>query len=119
MVLANAGGASGFFSDHILHCMGERHALYPCTSVTKLPGGFDPQPAPKAQGPPLGVDGEMAVAGPSRFSRHPSNLAAITLFSLFPRMTVNRATLAALMAIYAVLGALHEEHRLLVRYGEA
>jgi protein-S-isoprenylcysteine O-methyltransferase Ste14 len=34
-------------------------------------------------------------------------------------MTVNRAALTALSALYAVLGSLHEEHRLRTSYGAA
>jgi protein-S-isoprenylcysteine O-methyltransferase Ste14 len=41
------------------------------------------------------------------------------VFLLFPRMTVNRSALLALVAIYVILGSLHEERRLLAAYGEA
>jgi hypothetical protein len=82
--------------------------------------GSEPEPEPEAQGPPpaAGCE-EMGAAGPFRFSRHPSNLASITLFSLFPRMTANRAALAAVVTVYAVVGAVHEEHRLMKAYGAA
>ncbi len=63
--------------------------------------GSDPEPAPEAQGSSLGADGEIAITGPFRFSRHPSNLASMLLSSLFPRMTANRATLTALVTVYA------------------
>ena len=36
---------------------------------------------------------------------------------LFPRMTANRATLAALCVAYLVAGSLREEHRLLAAHG--
>jgi protein-S-isoprenylcysteine O-methyltransferase Ste14 len=79
----------------------------------------DSRPEPEAQGPPLGVDGEMDTSGTFRFTRHPSNLGAMGFFLLWPRMTVNRATLAALVALYVVLGSMHEERRLRMAYGEA
>ena len=80
--------------------------------------GLEPDPEPEAQGPPVGVDGQMATAQPFRFTRHPSNLGALGVFLLFPRITVNRVTLTALVALYAIVGSLHEERRLRVAYGE-
>lgn len=80
--------------------------------------GRDPDPEPAAQGPPLDVDGHMKATWPFRFTRHPSNLGALGVFLLFPRMTVNRVTLATLVMIYVVLGSLHEERRLRASYGE-
>lgn len=80
--------------------------------------GRDPDPEPEAQGPPVGVDGQMATAQPFRFTRHPSNLGALGVFLFFPRITVNRVTLTVLVALYAILGSLHEERRLRVAYGE-
>jgi steroid 5-alpha reductase family enzyme len=77
------------------------------------------RPEPAAQGPPIGADGEMRTSGAFRFTRHPGNLGALGFFLLWPRMTVNRATLAALVALYVVLGSMHEERRLRVAYGEA
>jgi uncharacterized membrane protein len=79
--------------------------------------GLDPVPEPEAQGPPLGDNNEMIVAGPFRFSRHPSNLGGLLFFLLFPRMTVNRMLLAGLVAVYIILGSLHEEYRLRAAYG--
>lgn len=35
------------------------------------------------------------------------------------RMTANRAALTGLVALYVVLGSLHEEHRLRTAYGAA
>ena len=80
--------------------------------------GLEPDPEPEAQGPPIGVDGRMVTAQPFRFARHPSNLGALGVFLLFPRITVNRVTLTALVALYAIVGSLHEERRLRVAYGE-
>ena len=77
------------------------------------------RPEPEAQGPPMGADGEMETSGAFRFTRHPGNLGAMGFFLLWPRMTMNRATLAALAALYVVLGSMHEERRLRVAYGEA
>ena len=77
------------------------------------------RPEPEAQGPPMGADGEMETSGAFRFTRHPGNLGAMGFFLLWPRMTMNRATLAALAALYVVLGSMHEERRLRMAYGEA
>jgi hypothetical protein len=88
--------------------------------VTQLRGllaGHDPGPEPEAQGPPMSADGEMVTDEVFRLTRHPSNLGALGFFLLFPRMTANRAVLAALVALYVVLGSLHEEHRLRAAYG--
>lgn len=87
------------------------------TQLRSLVSGLVPDPEPEAQGPPIGVDGKLITTGPFRFTRHPSNLGALGVFLLFPRMTVNRAVLAALVALYVVLGSLHEEHRLRAAYG--
>jgi len=80
--------------------------------------GLEPNPEPEAQGPTVGVDGRMVTAQPFRFTRHPSNLGALGVFLLLPRITVNRVTLTALVALYVILGSLHEERRLRVAYGE-
>ena len=80
--------------------------------------GLDPGPEPEAQGPPLGADGEIMADRVFRFTRHPSNLGVLGLFLFFPRITVNRLTLATLIALYVLLGSLHEERRLRVAYGE-
>jgi len=77
------------------------------------------RPEPEAQGPPMGADGEMDTSGAFRFTRHPGNLGALGFFLLWPRMTVNRATLAALVVLYVVLGSMHEERRLRMAYGAA
>ncbi len=81
--------------------------------------GRDEGPEPEAQGPRLGPDGELEVVGAFRYTRHPDNLPILGLFWCFPRMTVNRAALAVLATIYAVVGSLHEDYRLRAAYGEA
>ena len=81
--------------------------------------GRESRPEAEAQGPPIGADGEMERVGAFRFTRHPGNLGAMGFFLLWPRMTVNRATLAALVILYVVLGSMHEERRLRMAYGEA
>lgn len=88
------------------------------SQLRSLLAGLDPDPETEAQGPPLDVDGRIKTAQPFRFTRHPSNLGALGVFLLFPRITVNRVTLAALVALYVVLGSLHEERRLREAYGE-
>ncbi len=88
------------------------------SQLRSLLAGLDPDPEPAAQGPPLDADGHMKAAWAFRFTRHPSNLGALGVFLLFPRITVNRVTLAALVMLYVVLGSLHEERRLRAAYGE-
>ena len=81
--------------------------------------GETPAPESAAQGPPLAEDGAaMDARGPFRHIRHPDNLPIITLFWSFPRMTVNRLTLAILSSLYAVLGSWHEDIRLRAAYGK-
>ena len=89
------------------------------TSVGDLLAGSDVRPAPEAQGPPIGSDDEMLRTGAFRFSRHPGNLGALGFFLFTPRMTANRAVLVALVALYVVLGSMHEEYRLRAAYGAA
>src|SRR5215216_5387155 len=74
--------------------------------------GKDVRPAPEAQGPPIHSDDEMVRAGAFRYTRHPGNLGALGFFLFLPRMTANRAVLVALVALYVVLGSVHEEYRL-------
>ena len=81
--------------------------------------GKDIRPEPEAQGPPLGAEGEVVRAGAFSFTRHPGNLGALGFFLFLPRMTVNRAVLTALVALYVVLGSMHEEYRLRATYGAA
>jgi hypothetical protein len=88
------------------------------SQLRSLLAGLDPDPEPEAQGPPLGADGRMVTAQPFSLTRHPSNLGALGVFLLFPRMTVNRLTLLIVVALYVVLGSLHEERRLRAAYGK-
>ena len=81
--------------------------------------GAAPPPEPEAQGPAPDPTGEMRVVGPFRFTRHPANWGPIPVVVLFPHMTVNRATLAALSICYLLLGSVHEERRLRMAYGRA
>jgi hypothetical protein len=82
-------------------------------------GGGQPEREPEAQGPALGPDGELDARGPFRWTRHPDNLPVFGVLWCFPRMTVNRAALAAVFSVYAVLGSLHEDARLRAAYGAA
>jgi len=89
------------------------------TPLRDLLTGSDVRPAPEAQGPPVGSDDEVVMAGAFRFSRHPGNLGALGFFLFLPRMTANRAVLVALVALYVVLGSMHEEYRLRAAYTAA
>jgi protein-S-isoprenylcysteine O-methyltransferase Ste14 len=81
--------------------------------------GRDVRREPEAQGPPIGADDEIVRAGAFRFTRHPGNLGVLGFFLFLPRMTANRAVLTALVALYIVLGSMHEEYRLRAAYGDA
>lgn len=89
------------------------------TPLWDLLRGRDIRREPEAQGPPIDADGEVVRAGAFRFTRHPGNLGALGFFMFLPRMTANRAVLTALVALYVVLGSMHEEYRLRAAYGEA
>jgi len=89
------------------------------TPLWRLLTGKDVSPEPEAQGPPIGAGGEIVRSGAFRFTRHPGNLGALGFFLLLPRMTANRAVLTALVALYVVLGSMHEEQRLRAAYGTA
>ena len=89
------------------------------TSLRDFLTGKDVRPAPEAQGPPIGADDEVAMAGAFRFTRHPGNLGALGFFMFMPRMTANRAVLIVLVTLYIVLGSMHEEYRLQAAYGDA
>src|SRR5215218_7661977 len=89
------------------------------TSLRDFLTGKDVRPAPEAQGPPVGADDEVVRAGAFRFTRHPGNLGALGFFLFLPRMTANRAVLVVLVALYVVLGSMHEEYRLRVAYRAA
>lgn len=80
-------------------------------------GGKVP-PEMAAQGPTPTADSQaMDARGPFRAIRHPDNLPIILLAWTFPRMTVNRLTLAILASAYAVLGSWHEDTRLRAAHG--
>ncbi|MGV3531465.1 MAG: methyltransferase family protein [Chthoniobacteraceae bacterium] len=79
--------------------------------------GEHPAREPEAQGPPRARDGQPDARGPFRFIRHPDNLPIITLLWSFPRMTANRAIIALISSVYAVLGSWHEDARLRRAYG--
>jgi protein-S-isoprenylcysteine O-methyltransferase Ste14 len=89
------------------------------TPLRDLFTGREIRPAPEAQGPPVGSDDEVVRAGAFRFTRHPGNLGALGFFLFLPRMTANRAVLMMLVALYVVLGSMHEEYRLRTAYGDA
>jgi protein-S-isoprenylcysteine O-methyltransferase Ste14 len=89
------------------------------TPLMDLLAGRDVRPTPEAQGPPIGSGDEVVRADAFRFSRHPGNLGALGFFLFLPRMTANRAVLLALVALYVVLGSMHEEYRLRAAYGAA
>jgi hypothetical protein len=48
----------------------------------------------------------------------PEQPGSAGIFLLFPRITVNRLTLATLVAVYVFLVSLHDERRLRATYGE-
>src|SRR5215212_6287832 len=89
------------------------------TPLRDLLAGKDVRPAPEAQGPPIGSDDEVVRTGAFLFTRHPGNLGALGFFLFLPRMTANRAVLVVLVALYVVLGSMHEEYRLRATYGAA
>jgi len=89
------------------------------TPLQDLLTGRDVRPAPEAQGPPIDSDDDMLSAGAFRFVRHPGNLGALGFFLFMPRMTANRAVLVSLVALYVLLGSMHEEYRLRAAYGDA
>jgi protein-S-isoprenylcysteine O-methyltransferase Ste14 len=89
------------------------------TPLRDLLTGKDVRPAPEAQGPPVGSDDEVVRSRAFRFTRHPGNLGALGFFLFLPRMTANRAVLVVLVALYVVLGSMHEEYRLRVAYRAA
>ena len=81
--------------------------------------GDDPPRMPEAQGPRQTSDGRIDAQGPFRYIRHPDNLPIIVVLWAFPRMTVNRLTLAVLSSVYALIGSWHEDRRLRAAYGKA
>jgi protein-S-isoprenylcysteine O-methyltransferase Ste14 len=71
----------------------------------------------EAQGPSPDADGRMRAVGPFRHSRHPLNLAPLSVFWLQPRMTANLLAFNLAATAYLVLGSRHEEQRLRAAYG--
>lgn len=89
------------------------------SQAAALAHGQTPPPTPEAQGPALRPDGTLDVRGPFAWTRHPDNLPIVGVVWFFPHMTVNKLALAVLLSLYAVLGSLHEDHRLRAAYGWA
>jgi len=82
--------------------------------------GHSPVPSePEAQGPLLGDDDRMKIAGPFRFTRHPLNFGMLPILWLMPKMTVNLAAFNLITTLYLIVGSLHEEKRLKESYGRA
>ena len=67
----------------------------------------------QAQGPELEADGTVRATGIFRYSRHPLEWAPALLLFASPVMKTNWLVFDVLTAIYSLLGALHEEKRLL------
>lgn len=68
----------------------------------------------QAQGPELeDDDATVRASGVFRYSRHPLEWAPIALLFCSPKMKTNWLAFDILAAIYSVVGALHEEKRLL------
>jgi methanethiol S-methyltransferase len=74
-------------------------------------------PEPEARGPALAPEGNMGVAGPFCWSRHPLNFAPAPIFWLTPTMTLKRAMFNFVATAYLILGSWHEEVRLREAYG--
>ena len=68
---------------------------------------------PEAQGPPRDENNKVRAEGVYRWSRHPMEWAPIILLWSTPRMKTNWLAFNVLAAIYSLVGALHEEKRLL------
>ena len=81
--------------------------------------GEAPAPEYEAQGPPPQALNHPERLGPFGWVSHPDNLPIILVVWAFPKMTVNRLTLALWASLYAVVGSWHEDARLEGAYGEA
>lgn len=64
------------------------------------------------------TDIPLRTTGPFGWCRHPVYLGTIVHFSVAPYMTVLLAVFAAFTLVYAFLGSIPEERRLLAHYGE-
>lgn len=67
----------------------------------------------QAQGPEIESDGEIRATGVFRYSRHPLEWAPLLLLFCSPTMKTNWLVFDVLATVYSLLGALHEEKRLL------
>jgi hypothetical protein len=81
--------------------------------------GEHPAPEYEAQGPPPQALDHPERLGPFGWVSHPDNLPIILVVWAFPKMTVNRLTLALWATVYALVGSWHEDARLQGAYGEA
>src|SRR5690242_82697 len=81
--------------------------------------GEAPAPEYEAQGPPPQALNHPERLGPFGRVSHPDNLPIILVVWAFPKMTVNRLTLALWATVYAVVGSWHEDARLQGAYGQA
>jgi hypothetical protein len=78
--------------------------------------GIRPTDDSEGQGPSRRGEA-LHIAGPFRYSRHPLNALTIILLWLNPRMTTTVFGFNIAATLYLVLGSMHEESRLLRRYG--
>jgi methanethiol S-methyltransferase len=117
-LLLRAGQAAGFV--HLLAAM-RPSGLARLAGLANLrayrKGELVP-PGPIAQGPEIGADGQLEVAGPFLWSRHPLNFSGIPIFWLTPHMTTRRLSFNLISTVYFMLGSLHEEARLKAAFGE-
>lgn len=80
--------------------------------VKALRDGADQIPEAQAQGPDIESDGRVRATGIYRWTRHPLEWAPVLFGFASPVMKTNWLVFAVLQAVYAFLGALHEEKRL-------
>ena len=79
--------------------------------------GKQPPREDEAQGPVPESD-RLKIVGPFRVVRHPANLGPFLFALCSRRVTTKGITLTVLLGLYGVVGSLHEDYRLGVRYGE-
>jgi methanethiol S-methyltransferase len=70
-------------------------------------------------GPPEASAPRLVVTGLYRFVRHPLYSAGLLFIWLTPVMTTNLLAMYAGLTIYILVGALHEEYRLMREFGDA
>jgi methanethiol S-methyltransferase len=80
-------------------------------------GAEIPAVEPAAQGPAPAASNRLQTGWPFSWSRHPLNFSPLPVFWLNPTMTVRLLAFNLVASLYLVLGSLHEERRLLARYG--